>query len=84
MTILDDGAEIAMGAHTANNLLGSLLVNYKDSALTTNSLFYTTYNNPYQDFIFNLIFTIVLIIIMARVYKWKFRVMNKKVVIKEN
>ena len=82
MTILDDGAELAIGAHTANNMLGSLLVNYKDSALPTDSLFYTTQNNPYQDFIFNLILTIILIIIMARVYKWKFRVINKRIVIK--
>jgi len=84
MTILDDGAELAIGAHTANNMLGSLLVNYKDSALPTDSLFYTTQNNPYQDFISNLIFAIILIIIMARVYKWKFNVINKKVVIREN
>lgn len=81
ITILDDGAELAIGAHTANNMLGALLVNYKDSALPTDSLFYTTQNNPYEVFIYNLILSIILIIIMARVYKWKFKVMNKKVLL---
>jgi len=83
ITILDDGAELAMGVHTANNLIEFLLIDYKDSTMPTNSLFYTTHFDPYESFISSLILTIILIIIMARVYKWKFNVLNKKVAIKE-
>jgi membrane protease YdiL (CAAX protease family) len=83
ITILDDGAELAMGAHTANNLLTFLLIDYKNSVIPTNSLFYTTHFDPHENFISSLILTIILIITMSRVYKWKFNVLNKKVATKE-
>ena len=39
LTILDDGLELALGIHLATNVFGSVLVNFKGSALPTPSLF---------------------------------------------
>lgn len=39
LTILDDGLELALGIHLATNVFGSLVVNFKGSALPTSSLF---------------------------------------------
>jgi uncharacterized protein len=38
MTLLDDGLEVAIGAHTANNLWGALVVSFPGSVLDTPAL----------------------------------------------
>lgn len=42
ITILSNSLELAIGAHAAINLFAALLVNYSDSALTVESLFFST------------------------------------------
>jgi hypothetical protein len=37
-TLLDDGLEVAIGAHTANNLWGALVVSFPGSVLDTPAL----------------------------------------------
>lgn len=39
VTLISNSLEVAMGAHIANNLFTALIVNYNNSALTTNSVF---------------------------------------------
>ena len=39
VTLKDNGAELAIGIHAANNMFAAVLVNYKDSALSTNAIF---------------------------------------------
>jgi membrane protease YdiL (CAAX protease family) len=39
MTLLDDGLELAIGAHSANNLWGALVVSFPGSVLDTPALF---------------------------------------------
>jgi len=39
MTLFDDGLELAIGAHTANNLWGALVVSFPGSVLDTPALF---------------------------------------------
>ena len=39
ITLKDNGAELAIGIHAANNMFAAVLVNYKDSALSTNAIF---------------------------------------------
>lgn len=39
VTLKDNGAELAIGIHAANNMFAAILVNYEGSALSTNSIF---------------------------------------------
>ncbi len=51
LTLLDEGTELAMGIHCANNLMSSLLVCSKNSVLQTDAIFYTSSENPGGEFI---------------------------------
>ncbi len=79
MTILDDGIELAMGVHTVNNLLGSVFVTYKASALQTYALFEITEVNPREELIPFIISGGVLLAVFAVKYKWNFSILNRKV-----
>lgn len=46
VTIKTNSLEIAIGAHAVNNLICFLLVSYTDSALPTNTVFFTTKFEP--------------------------------------
>lgn len=83
MSILDDGIELAMGVHTANNLLGSVFVTYKGSALQTYALFEMKEINPAEDLLPTIISGIILLTIFAIRYKWNFKILNQKVVLGE-
>jgi uncharacterized protein len=70
ITILDDGIEAAMGAHTANNIFLCIMVTNKSSALQTSALYEQQNIYPWTEFA-ALIFTgIVFIIILKIVFKW--------------
>ena len=53
ISILGDGIELAMGAHTANNVFLSLMVTHKASALQTPAFFVQENIDPAKDFIGN-------------------------------
>ena len=46
ITLRDNGAELALGAHAANNLYAGLFANYTNSALQTESIFLVTELDP--------------------------------------
>jgi len=50
LTLLDEGLELAMGIHCANNLISSLLISSKNSVLQTDAIFYTSNENPGGEF----------------------------------
>jgi membrane protease YdiL (CAAX protease family) len=71
ITILDDGIEAAMGAHTANNIFLCIMVTNKSSALQTPALFEQHNIYPWTEFA-GLIFTgIVFVIILKTVFRWE-------------
>jgi membrane protease YdiL (CAAX protease family) len=79
-TVLDDGIEVAMGAHTANNIFLSLFVTTKASALQTPAVFMQDTVDPVKE-LYVLIAVIVFFVgILSLRYNWKFSVLNKKVV----
>ena len=84
MCILDDGIELAMGVHAVNNLLGSILVTFDGSALPTYALFKYKEVNAAEDALPLVITGLILLAIFAVKYKWNFKIMNKRVVLKEN
>lgn len=74
LTLLDEGAELAMGIHCANNLLSSLLVCSKNSVLQTDAIFYSSAENPGGEFLVWLIMATICFFILFKKYKlsnWK-------------
>ncbi|MBI3520262.1 MAG: CPBP family intramembrane metalloprotease [Bacteroidetes bacterium] len=74
LTLLDEGAELAMGIHCANNLFSSLLICSKNSVLQTDSIFYTSVENPGGEFLVWVIMASICFIILFKKYKlsnWK-------------
>lgn len=51
LTLLDEGLELAMGIHCANNLISSLLITSKNSVLQTDAIFFTQVENPAVEFV---------------------------------
>ena len=84
MSVLDDGIELAMGVHTVNNLMASALVTFDGSSLPTYALFKTKEVNPAEDILPLVIAGVIILAIFAVKYKWDFKIMNKRVVLKEN
>lgn len=78
LTLLDEGAELAMGIHCANNLMSSLLVCSKNSVLQTDAIFYTSHENPGGEFI---IWSVMASICFFILYK-KYKLSNWKLIIR--
>lgn len=75
ITLMDDGLELALGFHAANNLIGVLLVTSDWTAFQTNSLF-TNVNSesvisPWEYIIQVGIVLPIVIIIFSKKYGWK-------------
>ena len=73
LTLMDDGMELALGFHAANNLFTALLVTANWTALQTHSVF-KDIAEPEAGFV-NLILPVfiifpILLFIFSRVYKW--------------
>lgn len=71
ITILDDGIEAAMGAHTANNMFLCIMVTNKSSALQTPALYVQNTITPWTEFAGLLISGIVFILVLKFVFKWE-------------
>ncbi len=79
-TIWDDGIEIAMGAHAANNVFLSIFVTHKASALQTYALLEQKQLDPVRDNWVLLTGGILFLIIMLVRYKWKLSVINRPII----
>jgi membrane protease YdiL (CAAX protease family) len=74
LILLDEGAELAMGIHCANNLVSSLLVTSKNSVLQTDAIFYTSVENPAVEYPKWIIMASICFFILYKKYKlnnWK-------------
>ena len=71
LTLLDDGIELAIGAHAANNAFISVFVTHKDAALQTPAMYEQIEIYPWQDFAGLVAMSVVFVIIMTVVYRWK-------------
>lgn len=82
ITILDDGIEAAMGAHTANNIFTCIMVTNSSSALQAPA-FYEQHNiYPWTEFAGLLISGLIFVIILKVIFKWKdFSVLSEEIVI---
>jgi CAAX protease family protein len=71
LTMMDDGIELAVGAHVANNAFLSVFITQKDSALQTPAMYEQMEIYPWQDFAGLVAMSLVFILIMALVFRWK-------------
>ncbi|MGB8358751.1 MAG: type II CAAX endopeptidase family protein [Bacteroidales bacterium] len=71
LTMMDDGIELAIGAHTANNAFMSVFVTNKDSALQTPALYEQLEIHPWTDFRDLVIASLVFLAIIAIIYRWR-------------
>jgi uncharacterized protein len=80
ITILDDGIEAAMGAHTANNIFLCIMVTNRSSALQTNALYEQINIHPWAEFYALVITGIVFILILKMIFRWdKISLLFKKI-----
>ncbi len=71
MTLMDDGLELALGFHAANNLLGALLITSDSAVFQTDALFISTANsNIYELLIQVFIIFPILLYIFSKKYNW--------------
>nr|WP_297309653.1 CPBP family intramembrane glutamic endopeptidase [uncultured Flavobacterium sp.] len=72
ITLMDDGLELALGFHAANNLVGALFITSKNSALQTNAIFEQVSESMSFSEIYVQVFVIfpILIFLFAKKYKW--------------
>lgn len=79
ITILDDGIELAMGVHAANNIFSSILVTTKSSVLQTPALFLQNRVDPVKETIIFVLISIIFMFLLSRKYKWSYAILNRKV-----
>jgi membrane protease YdiL (CAAX protease family) len=80
ITILDDGIEASMGAHTANNVFLCVMVTAKSSALQTPALYQQVNVFPWAEFGGLLVSGIVFILILKKLFGWEdFSLIFKKI-----
>ncbi len=75
ITIFDDGIEIAMGAHAANNIFLSVFVTFKASALQTPALFVQKELDPVKDLISLIVISLLFVFILYRKNRWDIKVL---------
>lgn len=71
LTLIDEGLELALGIHCANNLISSLLVTSPNSVLKTDAIFVVKEENPGAEFIIWIIMAGITFIIFWQKYRWK-------------
>jgi membrane protease YdiL (CAAX protease family) len=71
ITILDDGIEAAMGAHSANNIFLCIMVTNKSSALQTPAVYEQHNVYPWTEFTALLFTCIIFVIVLRAIFKWK-------------
>ncbi len=79
VSILDDGIEMAMGVHAANNIFASLFITHSSSVFQTPAIFMAKVVNPEGGLIEITIATILLVAFFYKKYNWNFSVLNKKI-----
>ena len=80
ITILDDGIEAAMGAHTANNVFLCIMVTNGSSALQTPALYEQHNIYPWTEFTGLIFMGIIFIFILSKIFNWtNFSVIFEKI-----
>ncbi len=80
ITVLDDGIEASMGAHTANNIFLCIMVTNQSSSLQTSAVYLQSTVHPWTEFAALIVTGILFILILKRIFKWEsFLLLFKKI-----
>lgn len=71
MAIMDNGLELPMGVHFANNFMAAVFVNIENSALSSDSLFVAKHYDPVADMPYAIAIMIIFLLITNYFFKWK-------------
>lgn len=71
LTLLDEGLELALGIHCANNLISSLLITTPNGVLKTNAILLVSSEDPATELIIWVCMATVTFIVFWLIYKWK-------------
>jgi len=80
ISVLDDGIELAIGVHAANNIFSSLFVTHKASALQTNAVFEQLQISPVKELVVLIVTGAIAFAYFAWKYKWNFKILNQKII----
>jgi len=84
ISTLDDGIELAIGAHAIHNIFLCLFFTHSASALRTYALFeIQEVDMGIRSILVSLAFSTIFVAFLAWKYKWDFSILNKRVEIKE-
>ena len=78
-TLLDDGIELSMGIHAANNIFAALFITNKASVLQTPAVFNQQKVDPVIETVILILMGIVMVFILAKKYNWNFKILNTKI-----
>ncbi|WP_167619768.1 CPBP family intramembrane glutamic endopeptidase [Maribellus sediminis] len=73
ITIMDDGIEMAIGLHGANNIMSCIFVTSKSSALQTPALFYEKETYLAEQYWSFLIAAFLCLLMLQLIYRWNFK-----------
>lgn len=71
LTLLDEGMELALGVHCANNLISSLLITSPNGVLQTDAIFESKTEDPVKEFILWGVMALLTFTIFWLKYRWK-------------
>ena len=74
LALWNNGLELSIGIHTANNVISAILVTSDNSVLQTDALYFVKNENPVMEFVLWIFGAIVAYLIFNSIYKFK----NKK------
>lgn len=81
VSILDDGIELALGIHFINNAFIALFTTHTSSTFQTDALFSIKEIHPEKELIWMIVYAVVVIALLGRIYRWDFSIMQRKVAI---
>ena len=79
ISVLDDGIELAMGMHAANNIFLVIFTTHSSSAIQTNALYEVQTVYPVKELIVLVVTGLIALGYFAHRYKWNFRILNQKI-----
>ncbi|WP_420582927.1 CPBP family intramembrane glutamic endopeptidase [Reichenbachiella sp.] len=79
ISVLDDGIELAIGAHAVNNVFLALFLTNKDSVLQTPAVFEQLEVYPMRDTITLVVLSVVFFIVLMKKYNWDISLLSNKV-----
>ncbi|MDR2804655.1 MAG: CPBP family intramembrane metalloprotease [Dysgonamonadaceae bacterium] len=79
ISVLDDGIELAIGIHAANNIFLSLFTTHSASVLQTDALFEIQTIDPLKELIVLVVSGLIVLAYFAYKYKWNFGVLKQKI-----